>query len=355
MGILDNETIYEKYDPDGMRSIIKDLPNQIANAWNEIKKVSIPTHYINAKNVVILGMGGSGIAGSLTKAYVLKRIKVPLEVIKDYTLPAYVNSNSLVIAVSFSGGTEEPITAFSQAGQLGAKLLAISVGGEIESLARKYNAPHYKINYTSSPRAAIGYLFIPVIYFLSKLKFIDVNDQEVNETIKNLNVFQQKIEPTMPTSQNDAKQLAESIKGKFCIPVASGILSPVAIRFKNQINENAKSFAAWEEMPEMCHNVLQGLDFPDKIKDKTLTIFMQSRYDHPRNVLRFQAVKNIYKRKGLKFETVDLESKGSELSEILHYLHFVDYVSLYLAMLEQTDPSPYEMITYLRNFLEENK
>lgn len=355
MGYLDNETIYKKYDPNNMQAIIKDLPDQVEKSWQEVKHLSIPTHYINAKNIVILGMGGSGIAGSLTKAYVSKEIKVPMEVIKDYSLPAYVNSNSLVIAVSFSGGTEEAITTFKEAGERGAKLLAISAGGEIESLARKYRAPHYKINYNSSPRAAIGYLFIPVVYLLSKLKFIDIRDEEIADTIKNLQIFQQKISPTMPTSQNQAKQLAERLKGKFCITVASGILSPVAMRFKDQINENAKSFAAWEEMPEMCHNFLQGLDFPDKIRDKIVTIFIQSRYDYPRNVLRFQAVQNILKRKGLNYEMVNLESKGSELSEILHYLHFVDYVTLYLAMLEQTDPSPYEMITYLRKFLEENK
>lgn len=355
MGYLDNETIYRKFDPQGMHKSIQDFPNQVEAAWSEVKNISLPTHYINAKNIVILGMGASGIAGSLTKAYTQSKLNVPLEVVKDYLLPTYVNNNTLVIAASYSGGTEESVTAFNEAGNRGAKLLAISVGGEIESLARKFNAPHYKINYPSPPRSALGYLFVPIISLLAKLKFIDLKDEEIENTVKNLKIFQQKIDLAMPTGQNEAKKLAEILKGKFCIPVASGIVSPIAMRFKDQINENGKSFAAWEELPEMCHNFLQGLDFPDKIKDRVLTIFIQSRYDYPRNVLRFQAVQNILKRKGLKFEIVNLEVKGSELSEILHYLHFVDYTSFYLAMLEQTDPSPYEMITYLKKFLEENK
>ncbi|EKD56957.1 MAG: hypothetical protein ACD_58C00037G0001 [uncultured bacterium] len=355
MGVLDNETIYEKFDPQGMNKYIHDLPNHIENSWNELKQISIPTHYINAKNIVILGMGGSGNVGNIIKYYTQKNIKVPIEIVKDYVLPAYVNSSTLVIAISFSGGTEETIAAFSEAGVRGAKLLAVSAGGEIESLARKYNVPHFKINYSLPARAAIIFLLMPIIYFLSKLKFIDVRDDEINEILNNLKIFQQRIEITMPTGQNEAKKLAENLKGKLCIIVGSGIVSPIAVRFKNQINENAKSFAAWEEMPEMCHNFLQGLDFPDRIKDKILTIFIQSKFDYPRNILRFQAVQNVLKRKGLMFEVVNLEVKGSELSEILHYLHFVDYVSLYMAMLEQTDPMPYEMVTYLKNFLAENK
>ena len=175
------------------------------------------------------------------------------------------------------------------------------------------------------------------------------------EAINNLRDFQMKVEPNIPTGQNEAKQLAEKLKGYLPISVASGILAPVASRLKAQFNENSKSFAVAEEMPEMCHNFLQGLDFPDRVKDRIMTIFIQSRYDHPRTVLRFQAVQNILKKKGLKYQIIELQCKGAELAEMLHYIHFVDYVSYYFAMMEQTDPWPMDMITYLKKFLEENK
>lgn len=355
MGVLDNESVYIKYDPSGMNVSIKDLPNQINNSWELAKSISIPTHYFNAKNIVILGMGGSGIAGTLIKSYISQKIKIPAEVLKDYLLPGYVDSNSLVIAVSFSGGTEETINSFKEAANKGAKLIAITCGGEIESLAKKYNAPLYKINYSSSPRASLGHLFTPLLYILKKIKFIELDENEVYQTVEMLNDLQNKIGINSPTSQNEAKQFAEKIKGRMPIIIASGILAPVGIRFKCQINENSKSFASFEEMPETCHNFLQGLDLPDKIKDKIIVVFMQSKYDYPRNVIRFQAVQNILKKKGVLYQIINLETSGEELSEMMLYLHFTDYISLYLAMLEQTDPSPYDTITFLRNFLAENK
>lgn len=354
MGFLDNETIYQKHDPGGMRRFISDFPNQITSAWQEMKNVVIPTHYLNAKNIVILGMGGSSIAAELVKAYSNSKIKIPLEVFRDYLLPKYVDANSLVIAVSYSGNTEETLAAFTAASCRGAKLAAISSGGQIESLTHKFKCPYFKINYDSPPRAATGYSLMPLLYILAKLKFIELKDEEIEQIVSDLKEFQKKIDINLPTRQNEAKQLAEKLKGCLVISSGSGILAPVSLRFKTQLNENSKSFAAHEAMPEICHNFLQGLDLPQKIRDKVLVVLLKSRFDHPRNVLRFQGVQDIFRKKGIKYQIIELESRGSELAEILYYLHFVDYLSLYLAMLEGVDPNPYEMIIYLKKFLEEN-
>lgn len=355
MGYLDNKTIYQKLDLEGMNKYISDFPHQIKNAWKNMKDIPLPTHYINAKSIVVLGMGGCGIAGDLLKVFCRKRLSMPIEVIKDYNLPKYVGSSTLVIGLSYSGTTEETIATFNEAAEKGAKLLAISSGGELESLSRKYKSPFYKINYSSPARAVIGYLFTSLISVLKKLKILELNDVEIDEITESLIALQSTISSEINTSNNFAKQVAEKVKGKIPIIVSSGILIPVGQRFKYQINENSKSFAYAEEIPEMCHNFLQGLDFPEKIKDRLQVIFLQSKYDHPRSVLRFQAVQNILRKKGVGFQIIELECSGSELLEMFYYLHFIDYVSYYLAMSEQADPSPMEMVTYLKKFLEENK
>lgn len=355
MGFLDNETIYERHDPQGMRKFISDLPKQIETAWREMKKMVIPTHYLSAKNIVVLGMGGSSIAAELVKYYISNKSKISLEVLRDYLLPKYVDSNSLVIAVSYSGNTEETLTAFTTASSRGAKLIAISSGGQLESLTHKFLCPYFKINYNSPPRASTGYSLMPLLYILAKLKFIDLKDEEIDQIVNDLKDFQKKIDINVPTRQNEAKQMAEKLKGCLVISTGSGILAPVSLRFKTQLNENSKSFSSHEAMPEICHNFLQGLDLPQKIRDKIMVVLLKSRFDHPRNVLRFQGIGDIFRKKGIKYQIIELDSKGSELAEILYYLHFVDYVSLYLAMLEGIDPNPYEMIIYLKKFLEENK
>lgn len=355
MGVLDNESLYPKIDKAGMLQNIQELPDQVETAWQQTQKFVVPTTYIKAKNIVILGMGGSAIGGSFIESIAAGQSSVPVIVNRDYDLPHFVDHNSLVIGVSYSGNTEETLTAFSQAGKCGAKLLAVSCGGAIASICRKYNAPMFKIEYGAMPRAAIGYTFTPVLGIFNKLGLINLSPREVEDSVLLLRAYQKKIHPGVPTNQNLAKQVAERIQGKIPMIMGSGYLSAMARRFKTQINENSKSAAIFEIMPELCHNTVVGFNFPEKLQEKLFLILLQSKFDHPRNRLREQILIQIMHKKNIPHEAILINPKGGILAEILHNILFADYVSYYLAALYQTDPTEIESIDFLKDRLSETK
>lgn len=355
MGVLDNESLYAKIDKAGMLQNIQELPDQVEDAWKQVQKFVVPTTYIKAKNVVILGMGGSAIGGDLVKELASHQSTIPVTVNRDYDLPKFVDHNSLVIAVSYSGNTEETLTAFSQAGQKGAKLLAISSGGQIAGLCRKYRAPLFTINYGAMPRAAIGHTFIPLVGIFDKLGLISLGDNEVEDSALFLRAYQKKIHPGVPTNQNLAKQISEHIFGRIPTVIGSGILAQVAMRAKTQLNENSKTMATFEILPELCHNTIVGFSHPEKLKDKVSVILLQSKFDHQRNRLRQQILVQIMHKKGIAHDIIFTNPKGGRLSEILHNILFGDYLSYYLAMLNNVDPSVIESIDFLKDKLSETK
>lgn len=355
MGILDTENIIKQIDTLGMLHSIDDFPNQIENVWQELKSFTIPTHYIKCDKVLILGMGGSAIGGDLVSSLAVNYSKVPIIIQRDYGLPAFVDSRTLVIGVSYSGETEETVDAFNKAGLNNAKIIGISTGGIIEKLCKKYKAPFFRINYGSSPRAALGYLLTSVLYILSRLGFVSIGSNEIMEAVKVLREFQKEINFFSLTSQNLAKKIAERIEDKFPIIIGSGTLSTVARRWKTQINENSKHLAEYEVFPELCHNMIVGLDFPRKIKEKIFIISLESEFDHPRNKLRQNIVYQIYKKKNLKVEAINLKRPVSPFIEMLQFVMLGDYVSYYLALINKINPTQIDMIKLLKNKLAENK
>jgi len=355
MGILDTENLIKKLDPEGMLQSINDLPDQIESAWKDLQSLIIPAHYLKCNKVLILGMGGSAIGGELVSTLALNYSRAPIFVQRDYGLPSFVDSNTLVIAVSYSGNTEETLDAFEKAGEKSAKLITISTGGKIGVLSSKYRAPIFKINYGAQPRAALGYLFTALLYILNKLDLYALGENEISESVHVLRQYQKIIGLQSPTSQNPAKKLAQKLSDKIPLIMGAGPMSTVARRWKTQINENSKELAIYEVFPELCHNVIVGLDFPKKLSDKIFLISLDSEFDHPRNRLRQSIVQQIFRKKGIGFEVVNMEKPGSPLIEMLEMIMLGDYVSFYLAMINEIDPTPVEMIKFLKDKLAENK
>lgn len=355
MGILDTENLIKKLDISGMLQSINDLPDQVETCWNQMKEFAVPTHYIRCNKVLILGMGGSAIGGDLAGSLALNYSKVPIYIQRDYNLPNFVDNSTLVIGVSYSGKTEETLDSFAKAGERGAKLLAITTGGNLESLCRKYRAPVFKIEYGAMPRAALGYLFTSVVAILNKLDFIGLGQNEMLEAIKTMKEYQKKIYFDNPTSQNPAKQLAQKIFNKIPIIMGGGTLTIVSRRFKTQINENAKQTAVYEIFPELCHNVILGFDNPKKLNEKIFVISLESEFEHPRNALRQSVIHQILRKKGISFEVIKFEKASSPLIEMLVLILLGDYTSFYLAMLNNTNPTPISMIDYLKDKLSQAK
>ncbi len=350
MANLDQLEYLKNLDKKEMIKFIKMLPDEIEKAWVELNKFVLPANYIKVNNVVILGMGGSAIGGLLTKSLGVLSSKIPIEIVSDYRPPYYVDENSLVIGVSYSGGTEETTAAFREAGKKKAKLVAVTKGGELASIASSYKAPTYKIEFDSQPRAALGFTMMAVLAILCKLSFVEIGNDDVKETIVLMRGMRTKLNPEVPTYQNEAKKLATTLRDFIPVIIGAGTMESVAYRWATQINENAKHSAFALAMPELCHNWIAGLHQPNAIKN-IYTIILQSKNDHERNRARANIISQILQKMSIKYELIQLHPTGSLLSEMLCTIYFGDYVSYYLGIIKDEDPDNIPEITFLKKQL----
>jgi len=348
---LDDKENALKIDQQNMLACIEEIPEQLKDCWQEVKKLIIPAHYLSIKNIIVLGMGGSAIGGELVKGLISRELKIPFYNIRDYTLPNFVDSKSLVIASSYSGNTEETLEALSQAISKGAKIIGITTGGKVEAMSLANNFPILKIKYKSLPRAAIGYSIISILGILAKLSIVDFKDEDVSIAISEMLELKSKIDINVSENKNQAKDLAKKIQNLIPMVVAGGSLIPVARRFKGQINENSKQMAFYDEFPELNHNTVMGFDFPKEIRNMLFVLMLQSEYDHPRVKLREQIIIEILGKKKIKYDAIMFTPSQSPFSEMMKMIMFGDYLSYYLAILNNVNPTIIEMIDFLKEKL----
>ncbi len=347
---LDDPVVFKQYDPEGMLSRIQELPWQCQNAWQLAMGFNLPAAFSRVNKVVILGMGGSAIGGDLVGSLVSSESKVPVLVLRDYNLPAFVDARTLVIASSYSGNTEETLSAFGQALKTRAKKLAITTGGKLKTIAEESNVPVFSFNYKAQPRAALGFSFLPTLCFLQKLGFLSEKTIDITETVQVLQGVSQKMRGEVPLATNPAKQMAARLYG--CLPViyGAGIVAEVARRWKTQMNENGKAWAFYEVFPELNHNATVGYQFPAELAGRIKVVMLRSPLLHQRVQLRYQITCELLDRAGIQYTFVDGEG-SSRLSQMMSLILFGDYASYYLAILYRTDPSPVKVIDYLKEQL----
>jgi glucose/mannose-6-phosphate isomerase len=347
---LDKVALFKKIDPKDMLGHIAGFPEQCRQAWKIASNTSIPDEYRQARNIVVLGLGGSAIGGDLVRTLVAKECPLPLIVSRDYTIPAFVGPDSLVIASSYSGNTEETLITSAEALKAGARVVVIATGGELAQWAQQHKLPLVSFSYLSQPRAAVGYSFSLVLGTLAQLGWVSDKSQDMDEAIAIIKSWQAEIRETVPTASNRAKQIAQWLWGCLPIVYGAGYLSEIARRWKGQFNENAKSWGFFEQMPELNHNAVVGYVSPSDLGDKVRVILLRSSLDHPRNQKRFEVTEDILKRRGISAQVVEARGQ-SALAQMLSVLHMGDYVSYYLAMLYENDPTPVDTITYLKEQL----
>ena len=347
---LDNWTLFHQIDPDDMLGRIAELPQQCRDAWANVQGLELPAEYRRVNRVVALGMGGSAIGGDLLRVLAEPECALPIVTNRDYTVPAFVNADTLVIASSYSGNTEETLSAFQEVRQRGAALLAITTNGKLAQQARELGAPLLTFRYQSQPRAALGYSLVSLIGVMQRLDFIGDKAADLEEAIAVMEALQEEIRETVPVTENLAKQLARRLHGRLPVIYGSGYLGEVAHRWKTQLNENAKAWSFFEQLPELNHNAVVGYQFPKELAERTLVVMLASSLDHPRNEARFQVTQEILTRHGIAYETIEARGK-SPLAQMLSAIHFGDYVSFYLAMLYEVDPTPVQAIGYLKERL----
>jgi glucose/mannose-6-phosphate isomerase len=347
---LDNASAYRQFDKLGMLDHLHGFPEQCQKAWEKVLKFELPREYAKISNVVILGMGGSAIGGDIVRRLALAESKVPVFVHRDYGLPAFVDASTLVIASSYSGNTEETLSAFAKSLGTRAKKLAITSGGKIEHLAQKEGIPTFVIDYQAPPRAAFPHSFIPLVGILRKLGLLGDKSADLKEAVDILKKLSRDLIETRPLRSNPAKQLATRLRGHVAVIYGAEILSEVAQRWKGEFNENSKSWAFFESFPELNHNAVVGYEFPVEVKDRIFVLMLRSSSLNSRNLLRYDVTAKLLAKAGIAYEFVESRGK-SALAQVLSLVHLGDYASFYLSMLNQVDPTSVDAIDFVKQRL----
>jgi glucose/mannose-6-phosphate isomerase len=340
---LDDLDFIHKLDQQNMLAEIDHLPDQLKSAWELGQSLSLPKNK-GFHQVIIPGMGGSAIGADLLTAFISSDCKIPVMVQRDYGLPAWAKGpETLVIASSHSGNTEETLEAFTAALANKCSMMAIATGGKLAELAEQANIPLWKFDHKGQPRAAVGFSFGLLLAAFTRLGLISDPSSELSETITAMKKQQEALKAEAPETENPAKQMAGKLVDRWVNVYASGCLAPVARRWKTQINEIAKAGAGFEFIPEADHNALAGLLNPADILARTVTIFLHAPSDHPRNHLRLDLTRHGFTVGSLTTDVYEAMGE-SRLAHIWTALHFGDYTSFYLAMAYGRDPTPVEAL-----------
>jgi glucose/mannose-6-phosphate isomerase len=346
---LDDRTLVERLDPSGLLGRIEALPEQCEEAWRRASAFELPKEYLDASAVVVLGMGGSAIAGDIFSALSLPG-KKPVHVVRGYHLPGFVGSDALVVACSHSGSTEETLSAFDQALQAKAKVVALTMGGDLGERARKSNVPLLSYAYDGEPRSALGHQLMALLAIGQQAGCLAAQDAAVPEAAGCMRDQRGQIGGAVPSDSNPAKQLALRLQGRLPAVVGAGVLIEAAQRWKTQFNENSKCWAIWEELPELDHNTIVGFGLTKDVVRQLRVVFLSHPALNKRMQRRIELTGRALSDAGVAHERVDAMGHGP-LAQVLTSIYFGDFVSYYLALLYGIDPSPVEPITKLKKGL----
>jgi glucose/mannose-6-phosphate isomerase len=348
VGILDDADAMRRVDPGGMLGLVAELPDQLEQAWRLSRSLSLP--WAAPRAVAVLGMGGSAISGDLVRGIWSDRLTVPLEVVRSDALPAWAGPDTLVVASSKSGGTEETISALSVALERRCPVVVLTSGGPLKAVAERARLPLATFPAHGTPRSSLGYSMGLLAGILERAGVLALDEAEVRTGADSMRETIRRCAPDVPTVDNPAKQLAWALLDRYPVITAAGFMAPVARRWKAQLNENAKSTAAFEEMPEATHNTIVGFEQPESLRDHLLVIFLESKLDHPRDVLRAQLVGEILRAARISWQVVRSTGEG-RLGQALSAIAIGDLVSVYLAFTYGVDPSPVVAIDHLKQRL----
>ena len=334
-----NEQSIGAADPQGMLDHIINLPKQLEDGWAAAGQLELPKHFEEVKRVVVAGMGGSAIGGSLLASLLAPESSVPVFVVRDYDLPAFAaGPDTLVIASSNSGNTEETLSALEQAPQRGGQLLAMPTGGQLAERARQARLPLITIDYQSQPRAALGWSFAPLLNLASRLGWAHDLKPDLDEAVRVMREWGRELTAGTPIMKNLAKREAGQLMGRIVFVFGAGYFGEVARRWKDQFNENAKTWSAFEELPEANHNLLAGTDWPDGFASKVMALFLTGARDHPRHVKRIELTRTAFMMAGCNTDILSARGE-SPLAQMMSLIQLGDFMSLYLALLYGAEPT----------------
>jgi glucose/mannose-6-phosphate isomerase len=346
---LDDTATLSRIDPDDMLGKVAELPRQLALARRVAAPVELPAGLGDVDAVIVLAMGGSAIGAELVAAAAGERLRVPLIVHRDYGLPAGAGERTLIVAASHSGETAETLSGFAAARQRGLPTAVITTGGRLASSASEAGLPLLRYQLGGQPRAAIGFGVGLVHELLSRLGLITDPDS-LASAASALEPVMERMAPLVQTDANPAKQLAWAMFGRMPIIYGHGLMAAVAHRWKTQLNENAKAWAAWEPMPEANHNAIEGSLNPRELGDAPYIVQLRDP-DEPAEIAeRYRVVEELLGERATNRSEVVAEG-ANPLARVLTTVAYGDFVSVYLAILYQTDPTPVTLLAMLKERL----
>lgn len=336
----------KKHDASNQFQVLKDSYTQIEYAWNlKIDLSSIDTSKI--KNIILTGLGGSAIGGELVQNFFRTELKYPYAVNRNYELPPYVNENTLVIASSYSGNTEETLSALNQALEKKCQIVCVTTGGKMEEIAKKNNLPVGKLLKGYQPRFALWINFFTVVNVLNSLKLVPEQTENVKQAIE---LLKRKGEE-YSREQNDALSLAENLVG--FVPLIYSVAdytSVVGTRFKGQFNENSKHHAFFSYFPELDHNEIMGWEGYNHQQMNIKLINIWDDEYHPQVKKRLEITSEVIRKANC--DIIDLKSSepNSKL-RLIDLIYFGDWTTYYYAVIRGFDPTSIDNINYLKERL----
>lgn len=351
---LDDIQAIKKMDSQNVLGSIELLGEQCQQAWKEVNELNIPKQYSTVNKIVFSAMGGSALGAYIIKDLFFDELKIPFEIVNDYNLPNYVDENTLVILASYSGTTEETINCLNQVLEQKLSCFVLTTGGKLADIVQKQKLPAYVFNPvknpSNQPRLGTGYSVFAQIALLSKLKFANVTDQDVQNTIDYLNKGNHLYGLSVSINHNPAKQLANNLYGKIPVIVVAQHLIGAGRVVRNQLHESAKNFADYYIIPELNHHLMESLGFPKTNKGSLSFLFFESKLYSSKIVRRIEITIDVVKKNGIETNTYQPTS-NNKITQAFESVQFGAYMNYYLGMLNGVDPSKIAWVDYFKQKL----
>jgi glucose/mannose-6-phosphate isomerase len=328
-----------------MKKLIEGFTQQLAHALKIGQAMDLVRPGSDIRNIVITGMGGSGIGANLVESLTFGRVPIPITVTKGYNIPQFVSPHTLFIACSYSGNTEETLAAVNKGLLKRAHIICITSGGRLLEMAKEYNLFYAQVpSGSTSPRSLLGYMMVSLLYALYHTNLIGAAFmKETENAIEYLDRGEKAI-------QSEAELIAKKLRGKLPIIYCDERLRAMATRFQNQLNENAKQMAHVNTFPEMNHNEIVGWRFPESVLQQSQVIYLYSDHDHERVEKRMEICREIFEKRSNPI--IDIVAEGASLLEQYYYLiHLTDWISYFLAKENGVDADPEEAIDFVKGEL----
>ena len=323
-----------------MKTLVEGFTKQLQEAL-VIANAAVLTKKNNIQNIVVTGLGGSGIGGTILSELVQAECPVPIIINKDYFLPDFVNSHSLVIISSYSGNTEETLSAMKQAIDKNAQIVCITSGGEVHAIADKYNFDTIIIPGGHPPRSCIGYSLVQLI------KIIQFNGFVKTDLLHQVQTSITLLDNEKEAIKIEAALIAHKLLNKIPVIYSLGSCEGAAVRFRQQINENSKMLCWHHTLPEMNHNELVG--WTEK-NDSLAVVTFRTSFDYERTNKRYDICKTIFSK--YSNSVTDINAKGiSKVEQFMYLINIGDWISCYIAEIKNIDPIEVNVITNLKNEL----